>query len=240
VDYLPSLPVGLQLAHRSGRVRADTARPIDLWLVAAPAANEESTLARQELPALSFSAEERERLTSPYPEEAIRVFSGTHATRACLAQSELADARILQLFVHGAVDLSRERPAGLVLAPAPGDSGTLWCEDLERLHLPPLVVLAACGAARGPLRRGEDGLTNLGGAALYAGARCVILARGDLELQATLQMLETFHARLRAGDGPAEALRSARRKLSADARWSHPFYHSLLQVVGLGQEPVFR
>lgn len=240
VDLLPSLPVGLLLARRPPRSRVNESRPIDLWLVAAPAGTEESPLCVTGLPVLSLSAEERERLTSPYPEEAVRVFSGTQATKACLAQSELADARILQLLVHGTVDLTRERSAGLVLAPGPGDSGLLWCEELERLYLPPLVVLAACGAAHGPLRRGEDGLTNLGGAALSAGARCVVLARGDLELQATLRMLETFHKRLRAGDAPAEALRSARSELSSDPRWSHPFYHSLLQVVGLGQEPVYR
>jgi len=192
------------------------------------------------LPFLPFSAADREQLTRPYPPGDVRTFIGTEATRARLESEELCRSSVLQLFVHGVADPGRERPAGLVLAPAPGDDGLLWCEDLARLHLPPLVVLSACGAARGPVRRGEDGLTNLGGAALSAGARCVILARGDLEVAATLKMMAVFHVRLRAGDSPAEALRLARKALAADPQWSHPFYHALLQVVGLGQEPIFR
>ena len=38
---------------------------------------------------------------------------------------------------------------------------------------------------------------------------------------------------------PSEAsVRAARAELKKTARFNHPYYHSLLQVVGLGHDPV--
>ena len=98
------------------------------------------------------------------------------------------------------------------------------------------MLLAACGAGRAPLLRGEDGVGAFGGALLSAGARAVVLSPADLDLEATLELLGTFNAGLAGGASPAEAMRAARRRLAGAGRLDHPYFHSLLRVVGLGHD----
>jgi CHAT domain-containing protein len=142
---------------------------------------------------------------------------------------------VLQFLTHGLYDPMRSRPAALLLSPGRADDGRLFGDAIEaELPAPELVILSACGAARGPARLGDDGVTSLGGAFLSAGARCVILSRYDLELEATLLLTRHLFARLDGGDSPAEALRAARAELSADPRFAHPFFHAGVQAVGLG------
>jgi CHAT domain-containing protein len=97
-----------------------------------------------------------------------------------------------------------------------------------------------CGAGRGPLRSGDDGVTNLGGACFKAGAVCVLISPIDLEQTATEKLLDLFHERFAAGETPARAMLAARRALAADPRFADPFYHSMLQVVGIGHRPLVR
>ena len=111
--------------------------------------------------------------------------------------------------------------------------------DVQAIDVPELVILSACGAARSPFRRGEDGVDHLGGAFLNAGARAVVLSHQDIEVESTVRMMGVFHTRLRAGDSPARALLEARRSLADDSGFDHPFFHSLIHVTGLGFEPLF-
>ncbi|MCI0634546.1 MAG: CHAT domain-containing protein, partial [Actinobacteria bacterium] len=88
------------------------------------------------------------------------------------------------------------------------------------------------GAARGHRRVGEDGGTHLGGAFLYAGADAVVLASASVEVAATAALVEVLHRELAAGKDVAHALHAARRAVAE--KEPHPYYHSLLRVVGLG------
>ena len=115
-----------------------------------------------------------------------------------------------------------------------GTSGLTTCDDVERnLELSGLVVLSACGTALGPKRLGDDDLAHLGGAFLRAGAAAVVLSRSQVGYGPTLELMEGLHARLAAGDPPAEALRRARADLKEDDP-AGAFHRSQFQIVGLG------
>ena len=177
-------------------------------------------------------------LQAPYPKLEHSTFIGEQATREGLLDRRLDFASVLQITAHGHVMPGKERPAALVLRSSaqPDDDGLLDCDEVEALHAPDTVVLSACEAARGEQRYGEDGLNNLGGAFMKAGASCVILSSHTVEAQAMQALMEFFHQRLCAGDTRAESMRAARAHVAKIPRFSHPYYHSLIQVVGLGQE----
>lgn len=219
VAYLSSPALGAALRSRA---RADSAEREQALLLLASRAD-----------GLPWTSALAERLTAPYA----RVHAAEPATRAALAARGPA-ARVTQVVAHGAYDWSRSVPSGLRLDADGGEGETLWA-DAVPAGASPLVVLAACGASRSPLRRGEDGAQHLGGTFLRRGAGAVVLSHQDIDLHATVALLEVFHRALAEGASPAEALRTARVALAQDERYAHPFYHSLLHVVGLGHDPVF-
>jgi hypothetical protein len=234
VSHLPSVPFGLALRRRDRLPVGDVA----FRLIAAPEHSRSTRAAWPELESLPVDKRALLRVAARYAKA--ELFLGRDATRAALLAEPAAT--VVQLLCHGVYDASRLRPAGLLLAPDPAGAydGPLWCEDAELQPTADLVVLAACGAGRGPQRRGDESVNHLGGAFLGAGARAVVQSHADLDYRATLRLSETLHARLATGGtSPAEALRAARAELRADPRFDHPYYHSLLQVLGLGHDPIF-
>lgn len=90
-----------------------------------------------------------------------------------------------------------------------------------------------------PQRAGEDGTAHLGGAFLRAGAQAVVASRAKLDLGSTLELARiAMRGMVAEGRSPAEAMRDARREVSARPQWAHPYYHSLMQVLGVGDRPV--
>jgi len=240
VDYLPSLPLGLVLAERFDRLPPPGAYDADLWILAAPEHGPGVRERWPELPQLAWSDAHTAQLAGAYDAERVDVRSGPGATLASLEAIDATAARVLQLVTHGVYAEERERPAGLVLTPDAGAAELLWCDAAEELRVSPLVLLSACGAARGPLRRGDDGVAHLGGSFLRAGACAVVLSYAELEYRATMRLMQVFHERLVGhGESPAEALRRARRELAADERFRDPFYHSLIHVTGVGRRAPF-
>ena len=111
----------------------------------------------------------------------------------------------------------------------------LAAEDVAGLEWNGLVVLSACASGRGPMRTGDDRLASLGGAFLEAGARCVILARFPVEYDRTLELMGRLHARLAAGDPPAEALRAARTR-TREGTAVEDFHAAAFEMLGAGFE----
>ena len=134
-------------------------------------------------------------------------------------------------------DYDRERSAGLVLAAADGQAPVVFAEQIETLRAPPLVVLAACEAATGPARFGDDEAGHLGGAFLTAGASAVVSARGMLSLGATTDLLRVALGQWRGDVGFAEALRRGRRAVQADPDRAHPDYWAGLRLIGADIAP---
>ncbi len=237
VAHLPSLPFGLELSRRASEQTEE--RELDLCLVAAP---EHSALAQKHWPSLVPLPNDRElfaELSNPYENKRSRVLSGKRATTSELAS--LPRTAVLQFFCHGVYDPLRLMPAGLVLATTQsGSDGVLWVEEAEQYSRAELVILTACGAARGPQLRGDEFTNHLGGAFLRAGASSVLQAHTDLHTESTLRFSEFLHDQLaQPGATPAEAARSARTGLRELPRYAHPYYWSPLQSVGLGHRVLF-
>ncbi|MFG0316291.1 MAG: CHAT domain-containing protein, partial [Planctomycetota bacterium JB042] len=147
VRSIPTISLGHHLA-----VRPRATSRFEVALLAAPA--------RDDVPALPFDRAGAARLLLPFDEERRSARLGRAATRRALAES---DARVVTVLAHGGYERRRIRPASLLLTPDDGDDGRFTSGDAERRGRPAeVVVLAACGAARGPSRVGDDGVSNLG------------------------------------------------------------------------------
>lgn len=234
IAHVPSLSLAASLQRRAAARPAPDAAARHLALLADPVV--EPAVAQQwGVDTLALQPAQRERLVGGVAAERLVACWGVDASAARLASAEVRAARALCIVAHGVEDYVRERSAGIVLSPgANGGDALLFAEGVERLQVPPTVALGVCGAAAGPLRLGEDGVQHLGGAFLLAGADHVLLARGQLSLGATVDLLGTFVARLQAGDAPAEALRRARVDIAAVPQRAHPYYFAGLRLLGVG------
>jgi len=163
-----------------------------------------------------------------------RTRTGRHATVRAL-RAEAARVDVLTVVAHGAfVDDSGGRPA-LLLAADDAHAGLVGRDELEVIRAPPLVVLLACGSARGPERLGDDGIASITGALQLAGARTVIASREDLPRDATYALASRLMAHLAAGRTPAEALRRARADVASSKDFGDPWYWGHLHAEGLGR-----
>jgi hypothetical protein len=238
VSYLPSLPLGAYLAERAARQPPPA---IELALFAAPRIGDRVRAKHPGLRPIELAQSQIDALTAPFARDRVLCVAPEQATRKNLFDERVCGAAVLQIVTHGIFDESLECPAGLQLAETPDDLGELWSDDVrahESWRAPRLAILSVCGAANGPARSGDDALANVAGALIERGSNCVVVSRYPIELDATIELMKLVHARLAAGDSPAEALRAARVALRASDRRSHPFYASLLRVVGLANVPV--
>ncbi len=223
VAALPSLPVAVALARRS---REAGAAPKGFLTLAATdpgaAALADIPAGEAELERIGVSERDLVAAEARWPLVLERLRATTPAA--------------LHVLAHGRRDLTREIPVGLALAGSDGDEGTVWAEDIlaSGVRFPPLVVLSACSAARGPRRIGDDGLAQLAGAFFARGAACVVHASNDLALDSTLRLVASFRREIEAGACPSRALRVARTRLRDEAAYDHPFYLYSLRVAGLG------
>jgi len=247
ISYLPSFAVASELRRRAGAELpwAPAHGKKELALIASPVPTEAVLERWPELRPLPWRDSSARGVRSVYGPENVGTFSGSSATAKALGRAREQGARVLQVLTHGVYDSRRERPAGIVLSSASpqdsddkGDMGVLWADEIEQMRVPELVLLWVCGAGRGPLRRGDDGVSNLAGAFLRSGASTVILSPVDLDYEACLKLSDAFHRHLAGeGDSPAHALFEARRELAREPAFAHPFYHSLVHAVGLASEP---
>jgi hypothetical protein len=151
---------------------------------------------------------------------------------------------VVQLLVHAIQDPARTPSTGLVLESHRGDSGVLWADALSARQFQggatQLAVLASCRSAQGPLRRGDAGSADLAGAWLAAGVPAVLVSHSELTWGPMVELSEAFHGHLRGeGVSPAEALRRAFAGCAPERAGELPFRYGVLEVVGLGQRPIF-
>ncbi len=239
IDVLPSLPFGLFAAIRSKETLGNEAN--DVWLMVAdtnPLGSTESATGSRSIPAV-LSRSFASPILESYPASQRRGFFGAEASRETLGRPDFENCRVLQFLTHGIHDPWREQPTGLQLSAGEGQNGSLFAEDIQSIKAPPLVILTACQSAVSPNRSGDAAAATLSGAFLAAGACAVIDSGFDLEPESTRRMSASIHRSLGEGRSPAEALRDARADLLQDPRFADPYYHSLLRVFGVGQQPVF-
>lgn len=152
-------------------------------------------------PGLPGAVVEVDALSGAYPGGV--VLTGEQATAKAVLHA-VDGAGIAHIAAHG--DLRTDNPLFSSLRLA---DGPLTVYDLERLAGPPeLVVLSACQSGRTAVRAGDE-LMGLSSALLALGTRTVIAAVTPVPDAEITRFVQDLHARLRAGDTPAEALAAA-------------------------------
>ena len=121
------------------------------------------------------------------------------------------------------------------------DDGWLEAHELLGMRIAaPLVFLSGCETAIGGawatrFDTGED-YSALAQTLLYAGARNVVATLWRIDDDGAAQFAAAFYGALR-GDGYAEAIAAAQRKLIQDPRYRSPYYWAAYQVSGGGWTP---
>ena len=228
ITYLPSLAVGAALTRRAHAGPLGQPSGAQALLVGSP---------DPEQPLISPAA--FDAMLAVYEDRAT-VLSGKAATFDALCR-HAPSTQVLQLYTHGGVEPSWERPVAFELALDEGTALYGAGNVEQQLESPEVVLLTVCGSGRGPRRRGDASAGDLASAFLLAGrrTRCVVTCAFELEAHAAQRIATRFHAQLLAGQSPAEALRRARAELAQDPDFADPFYHGLIRVIGLGHLPVF-
>lgn len=145
---------------------------------------------------------------------------GAQATPARVLEA-MKQATEIEIHAHGLINRSISESALIALTPGPEGRYALTAEEIlhERLEGAPVVVLAACGAARlAPFIHQNASLPR---AFISSGAKVVLAATADIPDSAG-RFFEGVLARIRAGAKPAVALRDERlrlRRAEPDARW---------------------
>ena len=166
----------------------------------------------------------------------LRIRTGPDAAMPALRDSAFLSADWLLLVLHGVYQVSRELPSGFLLGrDSNGEQVEVYASDLAGFESPQLVFLAICGAARGPLRRGDDGVTGLGGTFLKAGAQAVVLSPIDVMFEPTMVLASHMQAEMSQGASASLALLEARRELvRSDPQFDRPYFYATLLLVGDG------
>jgi len=172
-------------------------------LAALPAAERETELAAERLGGSSV------------------VERGAGASETRLRELAGRGTAVLHLAAHTVVDEELLAGVALFLAADPANDGFLTAAELAGLSLQvDLAVLSGCRTALGARGDGRA-LASLSGALLGAGARGVVASLWEVGDRSTAALMEQFYFQLSRGLAPAEALRRAKLRLRADARW-HP------------------
>lgn len=124
-------------------------------------------------------------------------------------ERDAAAADVVHFVGHGVMS-EDGRDAALVLSRSAGPAGRLDARGVASLSLrrTRVVVLAACGSARGEERAGE-GTISVARGFLAAGVPSVIATLWPIEDGAAAEFFPRVHRHLAAGLSPAEALRAA-------------------------------
>ncbi|MFO0932158.1 MAG: CHAT domain-containing protein [Planctomycetota bacterium] len=143
--------------------------------------------------------------------------------------------RAVHLGCHGMIDRAHPSMSALYVTATPTHDGRIRAADLLRATIDAdVVVLSACETARGPVVRAE-GVMGLARAAMHAGATRVVASLWKVDDEATQRLMTEFHARLKAGTPPAQALREAQTVVRSEPRWAHPSFWAAWLLWGLPQ-----
>ena len=169
------------------------------------------------------------------------VLLGKDATESAFKKEPLDQFRILHLAVHGFSDTQYPERSGLILAPDPkaGEDGLLQVREIIRLRLnTELTTLSACDSGIGKLQ-GQEGVSNLVEAFLFAGSRSVVASLWSADDVSTSALMEDFYGRLARRESSASALRNAKLDLLAKfGDQLSPYYWAAFIGIGETVSPV--
>jgi CHAT domain-containing protein/tetratricopeptide (TPR) repeat protein len=170
----------------------------------------------------------------------MRVYAGDEAQKTAILD-RASKAPVLHFATHAVVDEQDPGQSYILLAAkdAYSGEGQLTAREIPLLSLDgmQLITLSACDTARGRMLEGE-GVQNLAGAFLAAGAGSVVSTLWAVEDGATAQWMAFFYEELASGKHPSLALRNAQVRLrERRSAWSHPYYWSAFVLQGEGTVP---
>jgi len=188
-----------------------------------------ATLRRQ--PPLPETANELCKVAGNLKVDPADVWLGARATEHIVKHlsriGELERYRILYFATHAALadQVSGATDAGLILTPPPTaseeDDGFLSASEIATLRLDAdWVVLSACNTAGG-LKHGEEPLSGLAQAFLYAQARALLVSHWAVDSKATVQLMTSTFAKMSNDPkiGRARALQQAMIEMAKSSEY---------------------
>lgn len=170
-----------------------------------------------------------------------RTLIGNHATESEVKAQALSRFRILHFVAHSIADTVFPRRSSIILGSSPYslDDGLLQSWEISSFRLnADLVTLSACETKIGRLQ-GQEGISNLVRAFLFAGARSVVASSWATEDMFTLALMEQFYRHLVSGIDKGAALRQAKldlmERFGADAL---PYHWASFSIVGDGSSAI--
>ena len=156
--------------------------------------------------------------------EEARVLTASDADAASLRRFG-ADAEVLHLACHAEFRSDNPMFSALHLA-----DGPFTVQDAETLRLPRgIVVLSACETGVSEYSRGDE-MIGLVRTFLVAGATRVVASLWPVDDAVTREFMAAFYPRLRAGDSPSVALRTA--QIAVMRTHPHPFHWAAFTLYG--------
>jgi CHAT domain-containing protein/predicted negative regulator of RcsB-dependent stress response len=220
------------------RVTVEIAPSLESLLHATGAAPAESSMlvigdpepAADEYPRLPYAGKEIDLIAQGIPSARRVVLQGAAAYPAAYRESDPSRFGWIHFAAHAASNAEDPLDSALILSRR--DAGyTLTARDI--MHLPlhaDLVTLSACRSAGSRTYSGE-GLVGLAWAFLRAGAKNVVAGLWDVTDMSTASLMADFYTQMENGAPPADALRSAKRKLiHSQTAYRKPFYWAPFQL----------
>jgi CHAT domain-containing protein len=178
------------------------------------------------LPRLPSTAAEVDSVARLFPGEAV-LLTGRAATEESLkSQRPFSRFQVLHFAVHGYADSKFPERSALVLRTekTSNEDGLLQDREIINLQLSAdLVTLSACDSGFGKLQ-GQEGLSSLVKAFMFAGARTVVGSLWNLDDKLTTELMRRFYMNLVSGDTKGAALRNAKLALMKE-HGSLPTYY---------------
>jgi CHAT domain-containing protein/tetratricopeptide (TPR) repeat protein len=171
------------------------------------------------------------------------LFLGDDASERWLGAVRTDDYRVISFASHALMpgELPGLREPAIVLTPDPDDDsvfdGLLTPAEIAQLRLDAdLVILSACNTASADGSGLGEGLSGLGRAFFFAGARGLLVSHWAVESTVTAALIADVVARTREepAKGAAAALAGAMRgKFGAEAWLQHPAFWAAFVAVGV-------
>jgi len=170
------------------------------------------------------------------------VLSREQATETNFKRDAGEPLTVIHLALHAIADKQHPDRSALVFAadPKSGDDGLLQVREIRTLPIAgtSLVTLSACDTNVGVVE-GEEGVSNIVYAFLYAGARSAVATYWPVEDTATANLMRDFYDELGHGVAKAEALRRAQLRLAnSQTDMQRPFYWAAFDLIGEGSEAI--
>ncbi len=166
---------------------------------------------------------------------------GSKATLTALEAEPLGDFSVMHLAVHSIASTEFPTRSALVLGRSPGSDQDGLLQEWQIIDLSlnaDLVTLSACDTGVGKLE-GEEGVTDLADAFLFAGAKSVVASLWGSDDEYTAALMQQFYRHLAQHEDKDVALRQAKldliREYGGDAP---PFYWAGFILEGEGSSPV--